>query len=97
MKTKFVKYILIWFENACFTSGPEEGNTSLITGISRPVWSKNRYKGAVIVEYVLLLVACVAMATVIAEFVEFGSNPDESGALIKVWMGVLKTIAEDMD
>ena len=29
------KGILIWFENSCFTSGPEEGNTSgLITEIS---------------------------------------------------------------
>ena len=53
-------------------------------------------KGVVIVEYVLLLVACVAIAVLISKAVEMDNNPNSSGWLIKAWMGVLKTIAEDM-
>ena len=52
--------------------------------------------GVVIVEYVLLLVACLAIAILIAEVVEFGDDSQQSGWLIQAWMKVLETIAEDM-
>ena len=55
-------------------------------------------KGVVIVEYVLLLVACLAVAIIIAQAVEIGekSNYSDSGSIIRAWMKVLETIAEDM-
>ncbi|MDE0120005.1 MAG: hypothetical protein OXM55_08380 [Bdellovibrionales bacterium] len=53
-------------------------------------------KGAIILEYVLLLVACLGFAILIKEVVEIGSNVDESGWVIKTWMAVIKVIAEDM-
>ena len=53
-------------------------------------------KGVVIVEYVLLLVACVAIAIAISKAVQIGSNTNESGWFIKAWMNVLNAIAEDM-
>jgi hypothetical protein len=53
-------------------------------------------KGAVILEYVLLLLACLGCAMVIKEAVEISGNKDESGWFIRTWMAVITTIAEDM-
>ncbi len=53
-------------------------------------------KGAVILEYVLLLVACLGCAMIIKEAVEISSNRDDSGWFIKTWMAVITTIAEDI-
>lgn len=53
-------------------------------------------KGAIILEYVLLLVACLGFAVIIKEAVEIGGNPGDSGWFIKTWMAVITTIAEDI-
>ena len=55
-----------------------------------------RNKGVIILEYVLLLVACVATATVINEAFEIGSEASNSGWIIKLWWSILKMIAEDI-
>ena len=53
-------------------------------------------KGAVIVEYGLLLVACVGVALLIQKAVQPGDDKDSSGWMINMWMGILNDIAEDM-
>ncbi len=53
-------------------------------------------KGVVILEYALLLVACVALAFLIKEIVQIGSSPEESGWLVRKWMDILKVIGEDI-
>lgn len=53
-------------------------------------------RGVVILEYVLLLVACLGCALIIKEAVEIGGNVEDSGWIIKTWMAVITTIAEDM-
>ena len=53
-------------------------------------------KGAVILEYVLLLLACLGCAIIIKEAVEISSNKDDSGWFIRTWMAVITTIAEDI-
>ena len=53
-------------------------------------------KGAVITEYVLLLFACFVFAMIINKAVEMGSNTDDSGWVIKTWMAIITTIADDM-
>ncbi len=50
--------------------------------------------GQVIVEYVLLLVVAVAMATIIVTQV-VQRNPDSPGFLIKKWGEIQKTIGDD--
>lgn len=53
-------------------------------------------KGAVIVEYVLLLVTCVGLAMILQEVIQLGSDEDSSGWLINMWLALLNEIAEDM-
>ena len=53
-------------------------------------------KGVVILEYVLLLVACIAIANVIIGVVNIGSDKSESGWIIKAWVTAVEKIAEDM-
>ena len=66
---------------------------------TKPVYIKGSHskkKGAVVVEYVLLIVACLGVAILIAKTVDIGADESESGVVIKAWMAVLKTIAEDI-
>ena len=49
-------------------------------------------RGALILEYVLLLVTCVALALVVRSFFSFGEEP---GPFIGKWIEVLKLIGED--
>jgi len=51
-------------------------------------------RGQVIVEYVLLLVVAVALATIIVTQV-VQRNPDSPGFLIKKWGEIQKTIGDD--
>ena len=53
-------------------------------------------KGAIILEYVLLLVACVGCALIIKAAVEISGNVEDSGWIIKAWMSVITKIAEDI-
>ena len=46
-------------------------------------YSGSKEKGVVIVEYVLLLVACLGVAMLIAQAVAIGSDQSESGFFIK--------------
>lgn len=57
--------------------------------------SKNN-RGAIVVEYVLLLVGCVAIALIVNKFIEIDNIFDNSGWLIKVWWKAIEVIAEDM-
>lgn len=61
----------------------------------RTSWPRGK-KGAVIVEYVLLLVTCVGLAMVLKEVIQLGSDEDSSGWLINMWLALLNEIAEDM-
>ena len=49
-----------------------------------------------ILEYVLLLLACLGCAMIIKGAVEISGNTDDSGWFIKTWMAVITTIAEDI-
>lgn len=52
-------------------------------------------RGQVVVEYVLLLVIAVALATLITrELVK--RDPENPGILVKKWDDILKTIGEDL-
>lgn len=53
-------------------------------------------RGAIIIEYVLLLVTCVSLAMVLKQVIQLGSDEDGSGWLINMWMALLSEIAEDM-
>ena len=53
-------------------------------------------KGAIILEYVLLLVACLGFAMIIKETVELQGNVGDSGWIIQTWMDIIKIIAEDV-
>ena len=53
-------------------------------------------RGAIILEYVLLLTACLGCALIIKEAVEISGNKDDSGWFIRTWMAVITTIAEDI-
>ena len=54
-------------------------------------------KGALMVEYALLIVACVVMAMVLLDAVKVGSGPgdDSTGFIIKKWWSALQVVAED--
>ena len=52
-------------------------------------------KGALILEYCLLLMACVGIALLIQQTVSLDSNVDDSGWVITTWMGIIETIAND--
>ena len=78
-----IKYC-IWLYCKCF-SFLQQGTS----------WPRDK-KGAVIVEYVLLLVACVGLAMLVNETIQLGTDEDSSGWLINTWMAVLHEIAEDM-
>ena len=54
-------------------------------------------RGAIILEYVLLLVACVAFAQILIGIVDRDNDPQNSGAVFKMWHGVLHTIGEDTE
>ncbi len=55
-----------------------------------------KIKGAIIVEYMLLLVVCVALALILADLVKIGSSDDQHGWIIGKWLNVIKVIAEDL-
>ncbi len=59
-----------------------------------PRFRENR--GAIMLEYVLLLVACLGFAALIKSAVEISSSSEESGWVIQTWMSVINRIAEDM-
>ncbi len=64
-------------------------------GVKGPLSKK---KGVVIVEYVLLIVACLGVAMAIATVVNIEKGePADSGWVITAWYRVLNTIAEDME
>ena len=62
---------------------------------SKLQFKKLNPRGAVILEYALLLLACVAMALMISELVSVGSASDSQGVLIKFWINILNIIAQD--
>ena len=53
-------------------------------------------KGVIILEYVLLLVACLGFAILIKEVVGIAGSRDDSGWVIKTWVAVIEAIANDM-
>ncbi len=53
-------------------------------------------KGAIVVEYVLLLLSCVAIASAVNKVFEIDNNVDDSGWVIKTWWNAVKIIAEHM-
>ena len=62
---------------------------------SHPLFCLKGNKGVLILEYVLLLLACVAIAALVQEAFELGADDDSSGWIIKQWMDMLEVIAED--
>ncbi len=56
---------------------------------------RRKNKGAIMLEYVLLLVACVGFATLIAKPFNMGSSSNDSEAVIETWVKAIKIIAED--
>ncbi|MDE0151301.1 MAG: class III signal peptide-containing protein [Bdellovibrionales bacterium] len=57
---------------------------------------KNR--GQVAVEYVLLLIIVIALASVFKEVIDLGSSPDGSGAsaFVDYWRTLIKEIGADV-
>lgn len=68
---------------------------SLVSKAQRMKKQKN--KGQVAVEYVLLLVIVVALAGIFKEFIDVGVSPDGDGAspFIDYWRNLIKEIGED--
>ena len=60
------------------------------------VYKKNK-RGAIMVEYALLIVVCVGLAVLLLDSVDIDADnaPDKSGFIIKKWWGALKAVAED--
>ena len=58
---------------------------------------KKRNRGALMVEYALLIVVCVGMATVLLKTIEIDAEngPGQSGWIIQKWWSALKVVAED--
>ena len=60
----------------------------------RPATRRTRERGQVVVEYVLLLVILVSIATALVRgLVGQGGN---SGSVIVAWVGIMREIAKDM-
>ena len=58
---------------------------------------KNK-RGAIVLEYVLLLVACVAVAELIrTTIVDMNPDPASRGFMINAWENILQVIAEDTE
>lgn len=57
---------------------------------------KNR--GQVAVEYVLLLIIVIALASVFKEVIDLGTsnNPDQGSAFVKYWRALIRAIGEDV-
>ena len=55
-------------------------------------------KGQVAVEYILLLVIVVTLATLFKQFIEVGSqgDPDSAAPFIQYWRGLIEEIGEDI-
>lgn len=51
-------------------------------------------KGQIVLEYVLLLIIAVAVATLITGMM-VSRNPDAPGFLIQKWAGIINTIGKD--
>ena len=58
---------------------------------------KKRKRGALMVEYALLIVVCVGMATVLLATIKIDAEngPGQSGWIIQKWWGALEAVAED--
>ena len=52
-------------------------------------------KGSIVVEYVLLLVCCVAIAGAINTLFKMDNNINNTGSIIRVWWQAVQVIAED--
>ena len=53
-------------------------------------------KGVLIVEYVLLLLCCVAIAAIVQKAFDIGADDQSSGWIINQWIKMLRVIAEDV-
>ena len=57
---------------------------------------KKRKRGALMVEYALLIVVCVGLASLLLASIQIDAdNPGDSGFIIQRWWGALKAVAED--
>ena len=58
---------------------------------------KKHRRGAIMVEYALLIVVCVGLASLLLAIVQIDvdNGPGQSGFIIQKWWGALKAIAED--
>ena len=55
-------------------------------------------RGAVVLEYVLLLVACVVIAGIIRDrMIDMDPDPASRGFVISAWETILRVIAEDTE
>ena len=63
----------------------------------KPRTAKKNNRGALMVEYALLIVVCIILAGLFLKTVEVDAEngPAQSGFIIQKWWGVLKTVAED--
>ena len=61
---------------------------------------KNKFlhkkQGQVVVEYILLIVVVVAVASIMISFVDLGGSDDEGSNFIKYWRNLIRNIAGDM-
>lgn len=57
--------------------------------------SLQKVRGQVVVEYVLLLIASVAIATVITKLM-VSRDPDNAGFLVDKWNQIQKVIGDDL-
>ena len=63
---------------------------------SHPISRLRGNKGVLIVEYVLLLLCCVAIAAVVQKAFDIGADEQSSGWIINQWIKMLRVIAEDV-
>lgn len=53
---------------------------------------KVSHRGQVVVEYILLLVVVVAVATIMLQFIDLGSTDDDGGGFITYWRFLVRSI-----
>lgn len=62
--------------------------------LSSPNSKREKQRGQVIIEYILLLVVTLGIATMIMRMV-VSRDPNEPGFLMKRWQGMIDQIAKD--
>jgi uncharacterized protein (UPF0333 family) len=62
----------------------------------RPFSKKNKNKGQVLVEYMLLLLISVSFATLLVSKLVSRKEGDSQGLIIKAWSKMLTTLGNDL-